>query len=184
MAYNIIRKDISSGLSGTQISSMGAGNYLILRYASPGANVKVRLGSNTAPAIDMIQDDSIESSLVGSVYIEADSVPGGYIVFAQANTSKDFKITPAPAIKNIEVDNFFIPTSDQQITVTAGGTTTLDTSNIYAIRFLSDDDVGVSLNASGIYYPMLEDEIFCRDVSSLVFKNDGASDINIVIWSM
>lgn len=184
MNYNIIRKDISNGLRGNQISSMGSGNYLILRYAPPGANVKVRLGSNTAQAIDLIQDDSIEGLEVTSVYVEADAVPGEHIIFAQAKTSKDFRINPAPAIKNIDVDNFFMPKSDATYTIAPGATQSIDVTEIKAIRFYASDEVQVSLNNSGVLYPMLEDEIFTRDLDSVEFKNTTASNITLVVWSM
>lgn len=163
---------------------MGAGNYLILRYAPAGANVKVRLGSNTAPAIDMIQDDSIEGVEVSNIYIECDAVPGEYIEFIQAKNSETFKITPAPAIKNIDVDNFFIPNNDSSYTITAGASLEIDTTNTKALRFYASDEVGVSLDNSAIKYPMLEDMVFTRDVDSLAFYNDTAADVTLIVWEM
>jgi len=184
MAYNIIRKDISNGLKGRQISSMGAGNYLILRYAPNDANVKVQLGHQDAPYIDLIQDDSIEGTNVGNIYITADAVAGEHIVFAQAITSDEFKITPAPAVKNIQVDNFFMPKTDQLETILTGASYTLDTSLLSGVRFLATDNVDVYLNGGVIPYEMLEDEIMTRDITSLKFTNNTANTITLTMWKM
>ena len=186
MNYNIIRKDISNGLKGKQISSLGQGNYLILRHAPTLANVRIQLDNNNAPYIDMIENDTIQGTGFKNVYITADAVPGEHITFAQASTSKDFKIIPAAALKQVVVDGLysFIPKLDQKQTILAGASYTLDTTALTGIRFLSTDTVDVALNGSAINYPMLEDEIYTRDINSLKFTNNTAASIDIVIWEM
>lgn len=181
MSYNIIRKDITNGLQGRQISSLGAGNYLILRYAPALANVRIRLGDNTAPAIKMIQNDSVEYVGGGDVYIEADAVPGEYIEFAQAKTSKDFKITPSPAI-DLSVNAFFTPKIAQEYTIASGATQTIDTSALNGVRFLASDYVGVILDGGTVEYKMLEDEIFTKYVNSLGFKNNTGANVTLTVW--
>jgi len=181
MSYNIIRKDISNGLSGKQISSLGAGNYLILRYAPPLANVRIRLGANTAPEIALSPNDTIEYSGGGDIYIEANAIPNSYIEFAQAKNSKDFKIIPSPAIA-LEVNSFFNPKIAVNYTIASGSSQVVDVSSLTGIRFLSSDYVDVFLDSGTVGYTMLEDEIFTKYINSLKFTNNGANDITLTIW--
>jgi len=181
MSYNIIRKDISNGLSGKQISSIGAGNYLILRYAPALANVRVRLGANTAPEISLNQNDTIEYSSGGDVYIEANPVPNSYIEFAQAKNSKDFKIIPSPSI-DLTVDSFFNPKIAVSYTLASGASQIIDVSSLSGVRFLASDYVDVFLDGGSVGYKMLEDEIFTKYINSITFKNNGTASITLTVW--
>lgn len=101
MSYNIITKSLNTKLNGYQVSSLGAGNYLTLLSAPPLANVQLQLNDNTAPKIPFNEGDTLEAKGVDRVYITADIVSGGQLIFGQSN-SNDFKITPAPKVKDIE----------------------------------------------------------------------------------
>ncbi|MDX1808310.1 MAG: hypothetical protein R3331_02095 [Sulfurospirillaceae bacterium] len=184
MNYNVITKDISNGLSLSQSNTLGKGDYIILRYAPDLANVRVRLNSPDAPAISMIQDDSINAKGINLVYIECDPVAAEKIIFAQGNTDLDFQINPAPALKTVNVNGSFMPRTDQKQTIAAGANFILDTTTLKAIRFLATDYVDVSLNGSAINYQMLEDEIYTGNITSLKFTNNTASAIDLVIWEM
>ncbi len=101
MSYNIITKSLETKLNGYSVSSMGAGNYITLLSAPPLANVYLQINDNTSPKIPFNEGDSLEAIDINRIYITADVVVGGKLVFGQSN-AKDFKIIPAPKVKDIE----------------------------------------------------------------------------------
>ncbi|WP_331773817.1 hypothetical protein [Sulfurospirillum sp. 1612] len=184
MNYNIIEKDISNGLDANQVNSLGSGDYLILRYAPEGANVKIRINDANAKDISMIQDDSITATGINRIYISADPVPDEHIIFAQSSNDADFKINPAPALKTVNVNGSFTPRFDEEYTIASGESFDLDVKAIKAVRFLASDYVNISLNTSSIKYEMLEDLIYTTELTNLKFSNDTAASISVIIWGM
>ncbi|MDR3178401.1 MAG: hypothetical protein LBT96_05405 [Campylobacteraceae bacterium] len=100
--YSVIKKDISNGLKDEETGLIGDGNYLILQYAPAEANVRIRLNNNFNPQIKLMQNSGIEAKNTKKIYISADAVQGGEIIFLHAKTSEQFRYIP-PTFGKIDV---------------------------------------------------------------------------------
>ena len=98
--YNILNLSIDQGLKNLPIAS--GKNYLILLSAPPGANVRVKLNNNSGDDIPLKENYAIKSTDIQNIYISADSVANGVLVFGQASNADNFEIITAPIINSIE----------------------------------------------------------------------------------
>lgn len=96
--YNVASQDISNGLTDFEVSS--GQDYFILLSAPTNANVRVKLNSNTAPAIPIYEFWQFKSADLNKLYISADAVAGASITYGQADGNVE--ITTNPQIGSID----------------------------------------------------------------------------------
>jgi hypothetical protein len=92
--YNVIKINISSGLNDEAIEIIGDGNYLILQYAPPNADVKIRLNNNFNPQILLYPNSGVEAAETKKIYVTANAIEGGQITFLHSKSSGDFRYIP------------------------------------------------------------------------------------------
>lgn len=185
--YNIADISITNGLKNHPLVS--GMDYLILLEAPAGADIRVKLNDNTAKEIPLKENYAIKSKNVNNIYIMANEIDGGMIKIGQSNTVEDFEILTSPSLeftKEVLNELNFAPNGNTtEVNINSNQSYTHQTINLQGIRFVSTHDVGVELKNSGIKYPMLEDEIWTRNLdNNIIFHNDNANAINLIIWDM
>lgn len=102
--YNRIQMSIENGLKRATLGTMGG--YIQLLESPPGANVRIHINEKNSDGIPLKNYHAIEADDIERVFVSADAVANGSIVFLQSSKQKFRLITPASDINVDEVGSY------------------------------------------------------------------------------
>ena len=183
--YNIVRLPLDDGIKNQAI---GGRDYLIVLEAPSRCNLTIKINDNTADEIPLKENYSLSGKNVRDIIINADAVAGGVLMLGQAKTEADFSIKTSPSLEfSDDVLNSlrFAPRSSATLTIPANSTIDFNKGAYMAIRFICEDEFLLSLDDETEKYPTIEDILYLDNLSDkVVFHNENAFEINIILWTM
>lgn len=187
-----------------QIQQIGHFNHLKVVHLPQGVSVNVAF-SNTPddedmfPLTDIVKDVDSNENLVDFarecfLHITGTSTEDIKIIASNSKDDDGFVIVEPLASVSLETTtkdaietNTFKPSSTgiEQVTIIAGASHTVTKGTLKAIRFHASDEVGLSLDADLIKYPIFEDILYLDNINTdVTFHNDNALSIKLTVWKM